>query len=189
MDNPDNEYKMALIDGRHDYLISGKLTSDRHIYLQSVYGQPGVGDAGNGTFAGTVTGEDIEFGPDGNFSIHVSAKPSASGNWLKTGVGVETILLRYTDVTWDNSTNQDWITIACLTCPSEVENLNPEKLADLLNRTSASFHDRTSSWVSIANRVWTLMPINKIGKPRKTPNGLTDQYSAFGKFDLLNDQA
>jgi len=122
----------------------------------------------------------------------VSAKPPKDGGaWLKTDVGVETILLRYTDETWDNRPNNDWIMIEnlCRNCPDFPAPLTPENMAQLLNRTSQSLHDRTASWTGISNRIWTLIPANKISKPRITPNGLTNQYSAFGKFDLGADEA
>lgn len=192
MDNPDNEYKMALIDGQHDHLITGQLRSGRHIYLQSVYGQPGVGDAGPGRFAGTLSGDNITFDAEGRFIIHVSQNaPNDGGNWLKTDAGVETILLRYSSPNWAVEPQSDWINIekTCRDCSSQIEPWSPEKTTTLLNDISASLHDRTMSWVSIANRIWTFMPTNAIGKPRLTPNGLTGQYSAFGKFDLEGDEA
>ena len=192
MDNPDNEYKMAIIDGSNDYLITGQMHSDRHIYLQTVYGQPGVGDAGAGRFAGTLSGADIDFDKDGNFKIHVSPNaPDDGSNWLKTDKGVETVLLRYSSPDWHAQPLTDWIEIVkiCPDCSDLKEVWSPEKTAALLNDISASLHDRTVSWVSIASRIWSLMPVNAVGKPRLTPNGLTGQYSAFGKFELMDDEA
>ena len=192
MDNPDNDYKMALIDGEKDYIIRGQLNSGRQLYLQSVYGQPGVGDAGPGSFVGSIAGSDIEFGPNRTFLIYVASKaPDGAENWLRIDEGVEIILLRYTDSEWSNNVQSDWITIekVCPDCDLHPDNYSPESAIKLLNNVSASLHDRTVSWVSIANRIWTLLPTNKIGEPRPTPNGLTGQYSAFGKFDLEDDEA
>ncbi len=192
LDNPDNEYKMALIDGTQSYKITGQLTSGRRIYLQSVYGQPGVGEAGPGTFAGTVTWEDISFDKTGNFTVHVSPDaPETGKSWLKTDKGVETILLRYTDKSWNGEINQDWVTIErlCDNCPNAAEPLSAQGMTQILGKTSQSLHDRTASWTGIANQIWSIFPANKMSAPRQTPNGLTGQYSAFGKFDLQTDEA
>jgi len=192
MDNPDNEYKMAIIDGSQTYRIQGQLRSRRKLYLQTVFGQPGVGDAGPGTFAGTLTSDQIAFDEDGNYEVIVSpTQPTDNINWLKSEAGIETLLLRYTDSDWADQRAQDWITIerVCDDCATMQPSLSPEDVSNLLNRSSQSLHDRTTSWVGIANRITNFIPANTLGKPRPTPNGLTGQFSAFGVFDLEPDQA
>jgi len=176
MDNPDNEYKMAIVDGENSYRIYGKISSSRHLYLQSVFGRPGVGDSGPGTFAGTLPWTDISFTPDGAFEVTASpTNPDDGTDWLPIETGVETILLRLTDKDWTVQTADDFVAIdrICSDCALSPPPLSASDISGALNKVSRSVHDRTVSWVKIANKVWTLMPLNKIGKPRLTPNGLT----------------
>ena len=49
MDNPDNEYRAAIIRDDGVYKIKGRLASERLLYFQSMVGEPGVGSAGPGT--------------------------------------------------------------------------------------------------------------------------------------------
>ena len=193
MENPDNEYRMAIVDGNLTYKITGQIRSGRRLYLQSVIGQPGIGDAGPGTFAGSLGPDDIDFAPDGSFEIIASAaEPEKELAWLRLAPGVETILVRLTDPDWQTSTEGDWLRIErlCpLECPSHPDPLSHADAVRLLNETAESMHDRTVSWVAIANRIWAHIDENGFGDPRRTPNGLEGQYSAWGTFKLADNEA
>jgi hypothetical protein len=63
-----------------------------------------------------------------------------------------------------------------------------EKMQQLLVDVAASIHDRTATWLSFAEKAWTLMPRNGISKARPTQGGLTGQYSAFGSWDLQDGE-
>ena len=193
MENPDNEYRMAIVDGAMSYRISGQIPSGRRLYLQSVIGQPGVGDSGPGTFAGSLAPSDIKIDSDGRFEVFAGLDPPpGGGTWLQMDRDVETILVRLTDPDWQGTNGGDWLHIERLCesdCPSFPDTLSSPSAARLLNATAQSMHDRTVSWVSIAERVWANIPENGFGPPRPTPNGLAGQYSAWGTFNLASDEA
>lgn len=192
MDNPDNEYRMAIIRDDQDYLIRGRLTPRRALYFQSMIGQPGVGVAGPGTSIATLTSHDLVTNADGQFELHVSRdRPDGAQNWLKIDAGAEMVLVRFSDMDWPVERPTDWLTIerVCVACPQGREPMTEADAIYQLNRAAQSLHDRTASWLKIADRIWTHVPRNGMGNIRETPNGLTGQYSAFGTFDLAPDEA
>ncbi len=192
MDNPDNEYRAAIIDGTQKYRITGRLNSGRALYLQSIGGQPGVGTAGPGDIIDTVAFNDLVVDDEGRFEIIASAeRPLDAENWLKLEPRAETALARFTDSAWRTNPKPDWLLIErmCSDCPSSPPVLNAKRAAFQINRAAQSLHDRTASWLAISKRIWAAVPANTIGRFRETRNGLKGQYSAFGTFDLQPDEA
>lgn len=58
-----------------------------------------------------------------------------------------------------------------------------------MNAAATAVHDRNKSWITLANRIWERAPRNIMTPPRPTPGGLVGQYSAFGTFELGDDEA
>ncbi len=192
MDNPDNEYLMAVIHEHSDYRITGQMRSDRLFYIQSMVGEPGVGSAGPGTITDTMGPNKIIFNDDGRFEIYVSKnRPDNADNWLRLESGAGTVLIRFGDMTWPEETPQDFIRIerVCDTCPESRPKVDDAAVAGMFNRAAASLHDRTASWSAISARIWSLVPRNTVSRFRETRNGLKGQFSAFGTFDIAEDEA
>ena len=192
MDNPDNEYRTAVIRDDAVYKISGLVSSDRLLYFQSMVGEPGVGSAGTGTIIHTLAPRDLSFSDDGKFEIIVSKDAPKNGqNWLKLVPGAETILVRFTDTSWPEFYPQDVLRIErlCEACPEASKPLTDADIADMFNRAAASLHDRTATWIDISRKIWATVPRNKISRYHETKNGLSGQYSAFGTFDIGPDEA
>ena len=192
MDNPDNEYKAAVIRDDGVYKISGRLASDRLLYFQSMVGEPGVGAAGPGTIIQTLGSGQLNMSEDGSFEIIVSQdQPKDAQNWLGISAGAETILVRFSDRTWPEAPPEDWLRIErlCDDCPEPSKALTNADVVDMFNRAAASLHDRTASWLSISQKIWATVPRNQISRYRETKNGLSGQYSAFGTFEIGPDEA
>ena len=58
-----------------------------------------------------------------------------------------------------------------------------------LRDAAVSLYDRNATWLQYAERAWTLMPRNGISPARPSRGGLVGQYSAFGSWELAQDQA
>lgn len=90
-DNPDAEYDNVAWDGAIDYKISGNRGSVDHLSFQALVRQP----SGRSKSVGYLNERDLELDDDGNFTIWLTAeKPDASGNWIQTGSGDGTMLVR-----------------------------------------------------------------------------------------------
>jgi thiamine kinase-like enzyme len=62
-------------------------------------------------------------------------------------------------------------------------------MAQGLRDAAVSLFDRNATWLQTAQRAWTLMPRNSVSPARPSQGGLVGQYSAFGSWQLDNDQA
>ncbi len=62
-------------------------------------------------------------------------------------------------------------------------------MANKLNNVATSFFDRTATWLNFSNKVWTLMPRNGVSNPKLSEGGLVGQRSAFGSWQLKDDEA
>jgi len=90
-DNPDGEYHLATIDGRHDYRITGNRGSVRYFSLNVNAGR-GMSKRRMATFLNDQT---IEFDERGNFTLLLSQRePEAEGQWVPIPEDASNIMLR-----------------------------------------------------------------------------------------------
>jgi len=89
-DNPDAEYHVAKLDGRHAYRVRGNVGSVRHLSLTFNGGMQGR----RSTFA-YVNEATIEADEAGNFTlILAAARPTETGKWIETPAGPYSVLVR-----------------------------------------------------------------------------------------------
>lgn len=189
LDNPDNNYFFALLDDEGSYRLTGKRGNTAQLIFQLVMGVPGVGNAGSSTNVSVLYADEMALGDEGNFEIIISPeRPTGVENWMKNAPGAESLLVRFTHSDWETERLE----------PLYIERIDsddvaPEPLSELdmiagFERVSQSMYDRTASWITIADRMWSLVPHNTIFNMRVTPGGLVGQYSAFGNFKLAPDE-
>ena len=190
LDNPDNNYYIALIRDDADYRIIGNRGTTANLVFQLVVGQPGVRGAGSSTNVSVLYGHELTVDDAGNFEVIVSRENPGEGiNWMANGEGAETLLVRFTHSDW--STERDGV-LRIEKIGGEGDHaqpLTPARMAQDLRDAAISLFDRNATWLQYAQRMWTLMPRNDISAPRSTEGGLVGQYSAFGSWQLDNDQA
>ena len=190
LDNPDNNYYIAMVHDDADYRITGKRGSTADLVFQLVVGQPGVRGAGTSTNVSILHGRELQLDATGGFEILLSRDdPGPDQNWLPNGDGAQTLLVRYTHSDW-NIERDAPLRIEKL--GAEGENaipLTPYRMAQGMREAAVSLFDRNATWLQYAERAWTMMPRNGISAPRVTEGGLVGQYSAFGSWELDNDQA
>lgn len=190
LDNPDNNYYIALIRDDSDYLITGHRGTSQGLVFQLVVGQPGVKGAGSSTNVSVLYDDQIQYDDDGRFEILVSPnQPMNKVNWLPSGDGAEALLVRFTHSDWANE-SPGHVKIEKIGAEgSAPPPLSSERMAEKLTDAAINLYDRTATWLSFAKKAWLLMPRNGISNIQATSGGLVGQYSAFGTWDLQEDQA
>lgn len=190
LDNPDNNYYIAMISDDAQYRIIGSRGSTSNLVFQLVVGQPGVRGAGTSTNVSVLNGKDLILDAAGNFEVIVSRdNPGAGVNWLANGPGAKTLLVRFTHGDWSAQRAGD-LRIEKIGAEGEhAMPLTPARMAQGLREAAVSLFDGNATWLQYAERAWSLMPRNSISAPRPTQGGLVGQYSAFGSWQLDNDQA
>jgi hypothetical protein len=190
LDNPDNNYFFALLDDDGSYRLSGKRGNTTQLIFQLVIGVPGVGNAGTSTNIDVLYDEELVLDEDGNFEIVISPeRPPGASNWMQNGPGAESLLVRFTHSDWQTERIDPLYIERLDTDGSPPEPLTEAAMVAGFQRVSQSMYDRTATWIQLADRWWTMAPNNSVSAMRMTPGGLVGQYSAFGSFDLSDDEA
>ena len=190
LDNPDNNYYIAMIRDDAEYRITGTRGSSRNLVFQLVVGQPGVGGAGTSTNVSTLYDHQMVVADDGSFEVLISREDPGPGiNWLANGDGAETLLIRFTHSDWDRERAGRLQIEKLGSAGTSAVPLTPTRMAAGLQAAAVNLYDRNATWLQYAGQAWSLMPRNGISPPRETRGGLVGQYSAFGTWQLDNDQA
>jgi hypothetical protein len=190
LENPDNNYYLATIRDDADYRIIGQRGSSRNLIFQLVVGVPGVRGAGTSTNVSVLNGSDLAIEADGSFEVIVSrVDPGDGSNWLPNGEGARTLLARFSHVDWDTE-RPGRLRIEKIGAEGDSSMpLTPARMAQGFSEIAVNLYDASATWIGYGNKMWTLASRNDISAARGTQGGLVGQYSAFGSWELNNDQA
>lgn len=189
MDNPDNTYFFTQLSDDGEYKITGTRGTTTGLVFQLLLGQPGVGNAGTSTNIDVLYADDMIVDSGGNFEITVSRdNPGKGMNWLELKDGAKTLIVRHTHMNWQAEEIGE-LNIISLKSGLHSDVLSEEIMAERLNAAVMAIRDRNKSWITLSNRIWERAPRNIMTPPRATPGGLVGQYSAFGTFELGDDEA
>ncbi len=190
LDNPDNNYYMAVISDDADYRIIGQRGSSRDMVLQLLVGVPGVKGAGTSTNVSVLYGSEMHIEEDGSFEVIVSrTDPGKGKNWMANGDGARSLLARFSHADW-NVERPGRLRIEKIGSEGvSAMPLTPQRVALGLTEVAVNLYDSNATWINYAGRMWNLVARNDISASRATRGGLVGQYSAAGSWELDNDQA
>jgi hypothetical protein len=126
MDNPDNVYLSAPVNGSFEYRITGTRGTVYYLGFGSQAGNYGA--TGSLDTTGYLEAKDMAIEPDGSFSIVASAKQPASGvNWLPMAPETRMIQIRQTRVDHKSEVLAE-VRIERTDGPNEPRPLDPARL-------------------------------------------------------------
>lgn len=190
LDNPDNNYSAARIRDNAEYRVTGTRGTTKNLFMQLLYGQPGVGDGGTSTNISMLGDTDMVFADDGSFEVIVSRRdPGDGANWLRIDNGAETLLVRQTFSDWQHEQAGQLYIEQIDRVGAAYPLLTKKLMAERLRAAAVSLYDRNATWLKYSDMAWTTMPRNGIASARASRGGLVGQYSAFGTWELRDDQA
>ena len=137
MDNPDNIYGNAPIDGHFSYRISGNRGSVHYLGFGTQAGNYGA--TGTLETTGYLEAKDLQLGPDGSFEIIVSAKrpeeQQGKGNWLPMEERSSALVVRQTRLDHANEVPAS-IKIERIDGPGQPRHLDPARMDKALAAAS-----------------------------------------------------
>ena len=190
LDNPDNNYYMARISDDADYRILGNRGNTADLVFQLVIGKPGVRGAGTSTNVSVLYASDMHLDDSGDFEIIVSRdNPGPGVNWLPNDDGAESLLVRFTHSNWQIERDHPLYIERIGNEGSAPPPLTSAAAAAMLRDVAITLYDRTATWHGLVDKAWTMMPRNEISSVRPSQGGLVGQYSAFGTWQLADNEA
>jgi len=131
MDNPDNVYLNAPVNGRYRYRIRGRRGTVHYLGFGTQAGNYGA--TGSLETTGYLEAKDMEIAPDGSFEVHVSTDPPPEGgaNWLPMRPETRMVQVRQTRL--DHAREElAQVTIERTDGPGRPRPLNPARMDRML---------------------------------------------------------
>ncbi|CAA0103870.1 Uncharacterised protein [BD1-7 clade bacterium] len=147
MDNPDNIYLAAPVNGKFDYRIRGKRNTVHYLGFGAQAG--GYGKTGSLDTDGYLDAADMQIDADGNFEVIASATPQEAGNWLPMSSATRLIQVRQTRLDHGAEIPAD-VTIERINADNRPRDFDPDRMDNAL-RSAAFFVHATADLF----RQWT----------------------------------
>ncbi len=187
MDNPDNIYLAAPVNGKYNYRIRGKRGSVHYLGFGSQAG--GYGKTGSLDTTGFLEAADMTVDDDGSFDIIASVEPH-SGNWLPMTDATRLIQVRQTRLDHKNEIPAQ-VTIERIDAENKPRTFAPERMdkalasaAFFVHATSDLFKQWTEDFKQHPNSLPRFDP-DKAFQAGGDPN--IAYYHSY--FDIADDEA
>lgn len=109
LDSPDCLYLVATLRGGASYRIWGDPGSANHMDIQVNTGHYALGDIGALCTVGSISGDDLQRGPDGEIEVFIGGEARGS-NWVASHEEAQFVMVRQNFYAWENERPADlWI--------------------------------------------------------------------------------
>ena len=163
-DNPDAFYQNCVIDGHHDYRLSGSRGSVDYIGFGTYSGIYGLDTGIERT--GYLDIKEIDVGPDDRIDIVMSAKQKL-GNWLPMREDTRLLIIRQFRQDWEREKVAD-LRIECLSGDNKPRVLTPAKIAQGLDDAARFVHATASIFADWAEDF------------ARAPNTVIEKFTGLG---------
>ena len=185
MDNPDQRYLIATLDGDAAYRVWGTRGTSRRLDI-TLYGEDDLSPS-----ISTLDTEALEVKADGGFEVWIGGEERPS-NWLASRSGVVRLLVRQIHSDWPNEGPGDIHIDRIDAGRPRVPEFGPAILAARLDAAREKFAVSVRRWPEYSRtRLQKLLPANRLSPPRDTgeTGGLAGRLLVAGHFDLEEDEA
>jgi hypothetical protein len=186
IDNPDNLYATAPIDGHSRYVVRGSIRRPAPAECTlTVMGRGGPYPDAFPHSNAYLNLEDIEVGADDRFEITIDSSPAhGRRNHMQSRAESMALLLRPSLGDWTAETPPS-ITIERIGGPS----IPRAGKAELLDMAVAKLRAFIPAILDFNRKACYRLPPNQLTVPSPTPGGLLTQITSFGNFQLGDDEA
>lgn len=136
MDNPDNVYLAAPVNGNYTYRISGKRGTVHYLGFGSQAG--GYGKTGTLNTTGYLEAADLQINADGSFEF-IASSEEHSGNWLPMSPDTRLIQIRQTRLDHKKEILAE-VKIERIDGPNQPRHLKPERVDTALRNAGFFVH-------------------------------------------------
>jgi hypothetical protein len=186
LDNPDTLYFHASLRDDAEYVITGQRGTTTDLSFQVLKGDYSPIDVPGSLSA--FDDREIAIAADGSFEVRFGPGP-AGPNYFTLGPGSSMLAVREVYSDW-NTERRGTISIR----RADKAGLAPAPLdeAALAKRYGVAgkmLLSRLKTFLAFPEWFYLNRPVNTLTEPRRTPGGLSSQFSSVGHYDLGEDQA
>ena len=184
MDNPDQRYLIAILDGNHDYRVWGSRGTSRRLDFVL------FADVVDGRTLGVLSSDDLVVGEDGGFEVIVSPERQPE-NWLRSEAVPGKLIVRQTFSDWATEAPGE-VHIDRTNVPvGEVPHMNAAVMTQRLRALAAAFSEQVRHWPEFNRTVAGRLPENWLSPLRQVGymGGLPGRLTSLGHYHLEQDEA
>jgi hypothetical protein len=190
LDNPDTLYFHSYVRDDATYVVTGQRGSTTDLSFQVLKGDYSPVDV-----PGSLTAFDdrsIDINADGSFELRFGPAGDAGGNeknYFPLGPGSQMLVVREVYSDWDTERRG---TITIRRAGYEGKAPAPPGKDALAKRYSTAgkiLKSRLKTFLAFPEWFYLNLPVNTLTEPRRTPGGLSSQFSSVGHYELAEDQA
>ncbi len=186
LNNQDNIYRIAAIDGAARYEIVGRRAA-RSPAQTTIFLYNSVPGDGTGPIDGPIGGlidKDIHAAPDGSFKITIDGDaPGSAANHIQSRPDAKLLIIRESLSDWAKETPAA-MTLRRVGGPSSKSGATDAEVADHALMLASKL---TTFWLAYSDGVIFKAPANTVGKPNARGGGWG--YTANGRFEIADDEA
>jgi hypothetical protein len=187
LDNPDTLYFHAYLRDSFEYVVTGTRGTTADLSFQVLKGDYTPVEVPDSLSA--FDDRSIEIGPGGEFEFRLGPGPSGPG-YFTLGPGSAMLAVREVYSDWATE-KRGMIRIR----RAGAEGLAPDAPAEVAaaaKRYAVAgklLLSRIRTFLAFPEWFYLKEPVNTLTPPRRTPGGLTTQFSSVGHYDLADDEA
>lgn len=185
MDNSDQRYQIARLDGDATYRIWGTRGTSRRLDF-TLYGE----DEMSPSISSVIT-EDLEVDAEGRFELFVGGE-TRPGNWLESRPGPVRLLVRQIHADWPAEVPGDIHIDRIDPARPPYPSLEASTLSARIDATTRYLATAVRRWPELGrSRIAAFVPANSLTPPRDTgtEGGLSGRLMVGGHWDLADDEA
>jgi hypothetical protein len=182
LENPDNIYRSARIDGACEYLITGRRGSCADLAVETLTGLAGD-NGGTGEGIASIDVDSLKVDQDGSYRIQVGG-PDRGGNHLPAGPEATEVFVRHTLGDWDEDPGDIVISRVSPAGP-------PTGVDELLAHGARTLRAQAEFMAAFADGWRAGVPLNAVTPPSGGKGGgfLPGQRNAVGQFSTGPEEA
>jgi hypothetical protein len=186
LDNPDALYFHSYLRDDAEYVVTGRRGTTADLSFQVLDGDYSPLDV-----PGSLTAFDdraIEIAGDGSFELRFG--PGGPGrNYFTLGPGAAMLLVREVYSDWDTERRGTIGIHRADRAGCAPPGPDAEAIAKRYRVAGKILLSRLRTFLAFPEWFYLTLPVNTMTPPRRTPGGLTSQFSSAGHYDLGDDQA